>query len=188
MAALNQIIIDWTTASGAGKASVMYFDNSILISTQRTALTTWLQAIDNPLDDSITWSLRNAGVIIDDATGTLVGSWSSGSVVTGTAGGTSEPVSDPAQVLIRWKTSSIVNGRYLQGRTYIPGLSVGNVDEGNVSAAAVTAFQTPSSALVSSGAGLRVFHRPISGSGGSSADVTSANVWTEFAVLRRRRG
>lgn len=187
MANITQILTDWTTASGAGKVTVMYFDGATSITTQRTALTTFWQAVDDALDDSVTWAIRNAGVVVDDGSGTLTGSWSSGSVVSGVGLGVTEPLPDATQTLIRWNTPNIVNGRFLRGRTYVPGLSSLNVDEGNVRAAAITLIGAAATALVGSGAGLRVWHRPIAGSGGASFSATSAAVWPEFAVLRRRR-
>ena len=132
--------------------------------------------------------IRTTGVELDAATGALTGQWAEATARVGTGAGGTEPVADATQILVRWKTNTIVNGRFVAGRTYIPGCASSNEVSGNLAAATQSAIAAAGTTLIGSGAGLAVWHRPISGSGGSEQSPNSCVVWEEFAVLRRRRG
>lgn len=188
MANIRQVLTDWTTVNGSGKVTVMYFEQGISVAAQRLALGAFFLAVQAHLDNSVTWRVRTDGVEVDDGTGTLTGSWTDATARNGAGTGGGEPVADATQALIRWKTSSIVGKRFLQGRTFIPGLASSNEINGNIAAATQTAFNTAGNALIASAAGLVVWHRPISGSGGSHDAVSTCATWSELAVLRRRRG
>lgn len=175
-------------ASGSGKVSVMYFLADGAVAAQRTALGTFWGAVDGALDNSVQWSVRGEGIEIDDATGTLVDSWAEASAKTGQGAGNDNPVPDAAQVLVRWRTSSVVNGRFLVGRQFIPGLGALNSTDGNVGGTSITIVQNAANALIASGTGLVVWHRPGPSGTGSSTAVSTASVWSELAVLRKRRG
>lgn len=184
----REIVVDWTTASGGGKASVFMFGTSSTIATQRVGLRNFLQSVDNLLTPANTWSIRTTGRELDNATGALTGTWTDGTTYTGAGAVTGEPVPDASQILIRWKTDHIVGGRFLQGRTFIPGCVVGNIDDGNLSAAAVTVAANAAAQLIADAVQVGVWHRPTSGSGGVWWAADSGTAWNELAVLRRRRG
>lgn len=188
MAAIRQILVDWTTISGSGKVSVFYFTSVVAVATQRAALAAFLGAADAHLDNSCTWVIRTTGVDVDDVSGALVDSWSDSTAHTGTGAGGTEPVADATQVLVRWKTPTIINGRFVQGRTFLPGCASSNEVNGNLVTASQAAIAGFANTLIGSGAGLLVWHRPVSGSGGLGCVPEVATVWSEFAVLRRRRG
>lgn len=185
---IRQILVDWTTINGSGKVSVLYFESGIAVATQRTALQTFLTAVKAHLDNSVSYVIRPNGIEVDDATGTLTGAWSETSGKSGVGGGGGEPVADATQMLMRWKTSTIVNKRFLQGRTFFPGLATSNLVNGNLNGATGTAVQTAGDAFIASAAGLVVWHRPIAGSGGLHDAVSTCQPQGELAVLRRRRG
>ena len=190
---LREILVDWTTISGSGKVSVFYFDNTGTVATQRTALNTLLTAVKAHLDNSTVYTVRTEGREIDQASGGLIGFWTETSAKTGVGGGTTEPVADATQALLRWKTSTIFGGRRVIGRTYIPGVSNSNEQNGDLIAATVTAFAAAAQAMATAGAGLQIWHRPLRNedgdiiADGNQFDVTSGTCWKEFAVLRRRR-
>jgi len=166
----------------------MYFDASVAVASQRTALHTFWTSVKAVQSTGTVYTISTAGRELDDATGALTGAWSEASVKNGAGGSGSVPVPDSDQALIQWRTVSIVNGRFLRGRTFVPGLGIGQTAGGNVLGTAVTNIQTAANVLIASAAALEVWHRPIAGSGGSSDAVSTATVWTEFATLRRRRG
>jgi hypothetical protein len=184
----REILVDWTTASGAGKVSVLWFGTSTAVASQRTALGTMLGSVDGGLDNGVSWSIRQSGREVDDATGGLTGVWSDAASHTGTGGVAGEPVPDAAMMLFRWHTDHIVNGRFLQGRTFIPGLSDGNMVDGNLSSAQVTNMASFGQTLIAAAVQVGVWHRPTSGSGGVFWAADTCTVWEELAVLRRRRG
>lgn len=184
----REIIVEWTTASGAGKKSVLFFDTGTTAASQRTALSTMLTSIQTSLVSGNTWRIANVGRELDNSTGTLTGAWSDASVKSG--GGTVPPqqVADATQVLFQWRTGVIVNGRFLRGRTFIPGLAVSNLSGGNLLAGVQTGFQGYGTTFLNANVGFQVWHRPVNGSGGQVALGGTCTVWSELAVLRRRRG
>jgi hypothetical protein len=184
----REILVDWSTASGAGKVSVLWFGLSSAVADQRTALATMLGSVDGGLDTSVTWAIRNTGREVDDATGGLTGVWSDAASHTGTGGVPGEPVADATMMLMRWHTDHIVAGRFLQGRTFIPGLAVSNTQDGNLSSAQVANMASFGQTLIDASVQVGVWHRPTSGSGGVFWAADTATVWEELAVLRRRRG
>jgi hypothetical protein len=183
----REILVDWTTASGAGKVSVFWFLTPTAVASQRAALAACLGNVDGVLDNSTSWTIRTAGREVNDATGVLTGVWSDGTSYTGTGARTVEPLADASQLLIQWRTDHIVEGRFLQGRTYIPGLSTEYVTSGNVSPDTVTALGVVVQDLVDAAVQLCVWHRPQEDSLGVAWAVDTATVWNELAVLRRRR-
>lgn len=183
----REIVVDWITASGPGKVSVTWWDLTATVAAQRTALATFLGAVDGTLDNSTTWTIRTVGRELDDSTGGLIGAWAEGSVKTGTGNNATEPVADATQILFQWHTGNIVNGRFLRGRTFIPGLTNSVLSNGNINEANRAAFQALGETLVDDAANMQVWHRPVSGTGGSAHTIANCTVWAELAVLRRRR-
>lgn len=188
MTNLNEVIVDWTSENSPGGLSVMYFLASGNIVNQRNAIQSMYGGVVARLDTLTTWNVRTSGKVIDDATGTLVGFWGDSNTKSGVGTLSGQPVPNASQVLLRWRTSDIVNGRLLQGRTFVPGLATASLDAGQLAAAAVTAFQAGQAALLAAVPGdLQVWHRPKGGSPGAAHTVTSAATWSELATQRRRR-
>lgn len=183
----REILVDWTTVNGAGKVSVFYFIEATAVAAQRAALNTFLGTVDNTLSSTATWSIRTTGRDLLSATGALTAAWTDAPVFTGAGGAGAPVVSDATQGLVRWKTNHIVGARFLQGRTFIPGLGTGSLSNGNLLAATQTAWQAAGQALIGAGVQLAVWHRPVASAGGVAwaADICSVN--SELAVLRRRR-
>ena len=187
MANIRQIITDWGTVNGGGKVSVMYFDSSVNVADQRTALETMFDALLSGLDNTTNYVIRGTGVEVSDSTGSLVDLWSETSTKSGTGTGTGEPVADAVQALLRFKTQTLRAGRFIQGRCFIPGVSTSQQDGGNLTGAAVSAFGAAANTLASGSAGLMVWSRPRGAIPGVAANATAGTCWNEFAVLRRRR-
>jgi len=184
----REIVVDWTTASGGGKVNVFFFDAAGSVATQRLDLANFLGDVDGSLDNSCTWTIRTTGRDLDDGTGGLVGSWVDATTRTGTGNNATEPVADATQLLFQWHTGVIVNGRFLRGRTFIPGLTASILVGGNVNPGNVTSFDGFAEAFLAASDGFGIWHRPTSGTGGVFEVAQSATVWSELAVLRRRRG
>jgi hypothetical protein len=94
-------------------------------------------------------------------------------------------------ILLRYSTSVIVNGRRLQGRSYLGPVGTNTNASGNVASTANAAALT-AAALLNTGATaskLVVWKRPTPAfpAAGQTADVTGYGTNTEFAVLRSRR-
>lgn len=189
MAGLNEIITEWTTPSGGGKLSVMYFLGSAATDeAQRAALGTLWGAIDARLDNAVTWSVRTTGRTIESTTGALTGEWTDPTDQSGVGGLVGQATADATQALIRWSTGVVVGGRFLKGRTNVPGLESNGFTDGNLSAPTQTAFNNAITTFIAADVGFGVWHRPVGGAGGQLVTVNSGSVWPEAAVLRRRRG
>lgn len=184
----REIIVDWTTPSGSGKASVLYFIEATSVASQRAALSTFLESVQTVQSSQCAYTIRTVGREMTSATGALSGAWSEPTAYTGTGSLAQEPLPDASQALIRWSTDHIVGSRFLQGRTFIPCLTTNGVNDGDVLAATQTVLQDAADALVAAGVQFCIWHRPVSGAGGEAWAVDTAAAQSEFAVLRRRRG
>jgi len=184
----REILVDWTTPAGTGFRTVTYWAESEPVAVQRANLGALLGTIDNLLDSNTVWTVETSGREMDSTTGTLTGVWSEATAQTGAGTVAGQCVPDAAQILLRWNTNSIINGRFLKGHSYVPGLSTASVTDGNLAAAAVTAFQGAVNTFVAGLDGFGVWHRPTGGAGGSFQLAQTGTVWNEFAVLRQRRG
>jgi len=183
----REILVDWTTPSGSDHRSVMMFGLAAPVTEQRVALKAFLDTIKSQLEDSTSWTIETAGRELDDATGALTGVWSDGTAASGVGVVSGQVVADATQVLMQWRTDHIVNGRFLQGRTFIPGVSASHLSNGNLDSTTITAWQGAGAALIAAGKQFGVWHRPVLGAGGVFWAADTAAVWGELAVLRRRR-
>jgi len=195
VATIREITTEWTMASGGGKLSVMYFLEGIAVTSQRDALSLFWTAIKASLDNTVAYAISTSGREIDDATGNLVSAWSDSRSKTGVGSGSTEQVADATQGLITWRSEDVVNNRFVKGRTFVPGLSIAALSNGNMGSSTISTFQTAANALIAAGAGLAIWARPLKDPithvitrPGSIHTATTAAVPTELAVLRRRRG
>lgn len=185
---MHELIQNWTTAAGGGFKTVTYWDGAGAIATQRAALHQFCMDIRGQLANSVTFFQDNSGRIIDENTGTLLGLWNDATAYGNVGNGGAQCVPDSSQVLMRWNTNVVVAGRFLKGRSFIPGLLQTNVTSGNLGVTSTGVFQTAGNTLIAVAAGLVVWHRPPpGGSGGVFSDVQTCQPWPELAVLRRRR-
>ena len=183
----REILTEWTTPAGSGFLTVMYFELGVSVATQRAAVDDLFDSCATSLDSNVSWLVQTSGRELDDATGTLTGAWTEATSQIGNGANSGNVVPDASQAMIRWTTGEIVNGRFLKGRTYIPGFAVAAVSEGNVLAANVTAINAGCTAFVASGAQGVIWHRPVANTGGETKQIDGGTLWTEFAVLRQRR-
>lgn len=184
----REILTDWTFDSGEDGVTVMFFDELLSVTDQRDALAVFWGAVDSMLHNGTTWTIRQSGRELDDSTGTLTGVWTDTPVKTGTGAGTVNPVNDAAMILLQWQTATIINGRMVRGRTFVPGAEISTQEGGNLGAGFVSQLQGYQATLIAASEGFGVWHRPTSGSGGQFVPVTNGTAWSEFAVLRGRRG
>lgn len=188
MADITEIITEWQAENTPGGLSVMYFGPGVNVPVVRGAIDQMYTDVAARLDSLTTWNVRTSGKIIDEATGTLTGFWESAAVANGVGTLSGTPVANAAQVLLRWRTLGIVNGRLVQGRTFVPGLGSSSVDGGQLSAAAQGAFTTAAATFITTCADtFGVWHRPSDAGPGSWHEVISGATWSELAVQRRRR-
>jgi len=184
---VREICTDWIGPQGSGMTSVMFFDATTSVATQRTGLQAFWTAWKANLSNQYSYTIRTTGRDLDTTTGGLFASWSEATVKTGTGTVAVQPVADHTQVLVQWHTNAIVGGRFLRGRTFVPGLTVGTVINGNINSASIGTMNGYGTSLIASGAAFGVWHRPTAGAGGFFDPAVTCTVWPELAVLRRRR-
>lgn len=197
MVAIKEFIVEWTAQNTPGGLSVLYAGGGAgSEAITRAEIAAMLTSVMGICTVETSYIVRNEGRIIEDSTGTLVGSWADTNNLTGQGTAAVPPVANAAQALMRFQTAQVVDGRLLKGRLYVPGIAAeftgGGQLTGNAQALLATAADDYS---VNSGGVVWSRPRPagtgVGGSlparAGSSADIISGSSWAELAVLRNRR-
>ena len=127
---------------------------------------------------------------IEDTTGNLVGAFQGTNPASVTASGAGGSVTAQSQVEIQARTNTVIAGKFLRGRIYVPlNVKSDTTTDGGLIAAAITAFSSGATAMLTGGATASfpvVWHRP-GVAAGSSAAVTGYTTWSKYANLRTRR-
>nr|CRY96192.1 hypothetical protein [uncultured prokaryote] len=186
MAIVREITINWATPGAAPGVSVLHFNTAINVADQRQALLTFLSTNGTWFAQGATGTIATEGREFEDTTGTLTGGWTDPTAKKFTSSGTSPAVVNAAQLLVRLKTGVVVNGRFLQGRWFLPGAGLNTMTQGEVLITTVNALNNGLVILIAA-SGMVVWHRPGTLGAGMAATVSSATLWNEFAVLRKRR-
>lgn len=193
---MQEVITDWTVNSHSGLVSVMYFQDSAAIGTVRSSIQTMYLAIQGLLSNAVSWTIRTTGRSMNEQTGDLQGVWGEAAARTGAGTAVQATVADASQMLIRWKTGEIVNSRFVQGHTFIPGYTQTGIISGNLASSTVTTVNAAAQAFADAPNGFCIWARPFKGVAGnpdkparlgSLHPVSIGQVWPEMAVLRRRR-
>nr|CRY97457.1 hypothetical protein [uncultured prokaryote] len=184
---IYEVVLDWVIPNSKGGKSVMYFSGETMMDDARTALNATFSQVKISLSTGCSVTIPRQGRTLDPATGGLVGAWTAtGDDITIVGTGSADAVPNEAQLLIRFKTNTVVRNRFLQGRLFIPGITVSGVENGDVTSQIVSAGEDWFSDNLL-GEGLVVWSRPTTGEDGSFGEVQSFNVWNEWASQRNRR-
>jgi hypothetical protein len=130
-------------------------------------------------------------IAVEATTGVLTGAFAgtTPAVVTGTEAG--DPLPRQTQGLLRMGTSTVISGRRVRGRLFIPSPGEGQNTSGSGPIAAyMTDVTTAGGGLLVAGATTSmpvIWHRPGPGGAGASPLVTSMAASGEWSVLRSRR-
>lgn len=175
----------WNGLGGLPGVSTFYYG---VASPNVSDAVTFFNAIKALFPNGLSWDIPSSGDEIDDSNGALTGSWlgSGGGTVTATGG--SLPYAAGVGARVRWDTTTIVGRRRLRGSTFLcPILSAKFDTAGTIDSTALTTLQTAASAFAASGVAKEIWHRPVNGSGGTSAPINSAVVPDRVTSLRSRR-
>lgn len=186
MVTMREVLLQWTLPNGRQTNSVFYFSSLYTVAGMRTRINSAMSTLMPFLAADTAWTVPLTGKLVDDATGQQTGQWADTVPLTGVGTSEAEPLPDATMGLARFPTGQIMNGRYVAGRCYVPGLSVDALFAGNVSAPAQAALSSWAGSIQN--VGLIVWHRPKAGAGGVAVTASGGSAWEEFAVLRRRRG
>lgn len=140
------------------------------------------------IPSSVTIDPPESGDVIDEATGTLQGTWVGGAL-SNVVGASNDVYAGGVGASITWETSGVVNGRRVRGRTFLVPLASNAYQlDGSLAPLAYTALQGAANSLLTAAAGdLLVWHRPIGGAGGSVHPITGFRLADRVSVLRSRR-
>lgn len=172
--------------TGAPYLSTFHFAGTAQedIATPRGNLVTFMTALDAHWGNATSWSLDPEVEFVDPATGEITG-LGTATTASGSGNLTATYLPPACQALIRWRTSAFFNGRQLQGRTFVPGMTTANSDGGGgLTSTVQAAYAAAAAALVASTPQTLVIwsRRNL-----DAENVTSAVVPAKFAVLRSRR-
>lgn len=180
-----------TTLSGPGGPylSTMYFrvaalGNATEAQNAATAVGNFWNAVDFELSNTVTWVTQAEVAQVNEVTGDVVDAWAV-TTQTGTGAKTGDILPTMNQALVRWNTNSFINGRRVQGRTYVPGMTeINNTVTGGPNGSVTGLLGTAAAALIAdANSELVVWSRR----NGVIRTVTSGTPLTTYAVLRSRR-
>lgn len=142
------------------------------------------------LAPGVTVSTAASVELLDVATGTLVGQLGPGSQTAVVSTGANANPS-ATMMLLRYTTATVINGRRLQGRSFIGPTATATNTGGRVTPASNTTLLTAANALFTgaTASALVCWHRPdrVTHTGGAVAPVTVTGTAIDFAILRSRR-
>lgn len=153
--------------------------------------------LGNVINTRTTWTVQSVIEIVDDATGVLQFTFSTGSP-TGRGTGTNRQAPTPTGLLAEWLTNDVADGRHVKGKAYVVPVDLGTISiDGAPETAALQAVQNAAEGVIGSGGEAVVpvvWHRPkkdkvtkVITRVGGAYDVKYASVMTKFCVLRSRR-
>lgn len=192
---LFRVVLQWTGPQVKGQAvTVLHFDGSNQSAPPSAgAIGGPFGAFMGNFPSGLTLTIPGAGDTIEDTTGELVGSWSTGNSVQTTGGGVATAAAGVG-ACVTWTTGGIVTGasgraHRLRGRTFLVPLSTAAYqNDGTLSDTAYAALQAFGPALMGVGP-LAIWHRPTTkgGTDGNSYAVLSAKARDKVAYLSSRR-
>lgn len=187
MANLARVRVEWTGTPVVGSGvSTFYFDEAA--TGYPADLSTFFDTIKGRIPIGVTIRIPSNGDLIDVASGELTGTWSEagGSVVV--CSGTGNYAAGVG-ARSKWRTSGIKNGRRVVGSTFLCPLTTGAYDsDGTILAAVLSTLSGATTALVTAvGTDMKIYSRPVAGSGGQASTVVSGEVPDKVSWLRSRR-
>lgn len=183
----------WAVPGGGAGYSTFYAETD-QSTTQRQefadAVGAFFQALDNLIPSTVTITFDSEVRQLNDASGVLedVEAVTPPTAVNGIATGA---YAAGAGARVDWRTSVIINGRRVIGRTFIvPIIGSSFESNGTIVAASLADLQAAADAYLASFTsivGAVVWHRPVAQAGGQSAPIQSAVAVDKSALLRSRR-
>ena len=148
-------------------------------------------AVKAALDDAVSIDFDPICIAVEATTGALTGAFAGTDPTTVVGTNATDALPRQTQGLVQFSTASVIGGRRVRGRLFIPGPCTGsNTTSGSPTTTYSSLLVTAFGSLLTAGATasqLVVWHRPQGGSGGASPVVTGVGSATRWSVLRSRR-
>jgi hypothetical protein len=187
MANVARVRATWAGAAVTGPGVSTFYFNEIhsgFVSALGAYFTAWASWI--PTGTTVT--IQNTGDLLDIPTGQISGTWTDGTtqVVAMTGAGV---YNQGVGVRVKWNTAGIRNGRRVRGSTFmVPTIGAAQATDGTPAAAALTAWNTAVSTLVTTSVSEMVtYSRPAPALAGQASEIISGSVADAVSWLRTRR-
>jgi len=184
--AINRVQVIWSGGALTGTGlSTFYFDSATGTAAQQvSAVAAFLTGTEDRRVNTCVWTTGADVATLNVGTGALeaitVVTQQTG---TGTVG--TDALPQQTQGLLRVLTTTIVAGRLLRGRIFLPGtVEADSGTTGNPSSTYRTDYDTNAATLISDA---NTNWMCWSATHGTAASIATANTWSRWAVLRSRR-
>lgn len=171
----------FTGVQGSPYLNNFFFDSATVgdASAAASAVYDFWNAVDQNMINTIAWQIDSQVPLFQNPE-TITG-WETATVGNGAGIVSGEPLPWSTQLLVQWGTNTVFNNRRVRGRTFVPGF-VESQSTGGVPVISLrNAVDTAAEAMI--GSGLVIASR----ASNTFVPVSSASVWSQWAVLRSRR-
>lgn len=186
---IQRLRCEWSGTAVEGPGLTTFYSTGFAVASLPAAAAAFFNAWKGRIVSNTTITVPNGGDVIDEATGTLVGTWgSSGSTtVSGTAAVASFAAGVGGRVV--WETDVIRNGHRVRGTTFCVPLTTGSYEaNGTLAAGAITDIEAGVSAFLTQLAGEgRIWSRPTASSAGAAVPIARGRVPDRVSWLRSRK-
>jgi hypothetical protein len=158
---------------------------------------TFIQGAQAYFATGVTADINNQVDVLDAFNGELLTTFVGAAPTPVTVSSAGVPYAPANAILLKYKTSGIVHGHAVKGRTFISPIAAGMISSGVVVSGAITGLPSLAGALITGSANeprLAIWSRPVKVAkatvpvrDGSAHLVTSSSVPAKVAVLRSRR-
>ncbi len=182
---MRRVRVEWNGLGGLPGLSTFYYG---VASPNVSDLVTFFTAIKGLFPSGVSWTIPSGGDEINDADGKLTGSWvgSGGGTVVGSGGNI--PYAAGTGAIVNWYTGVVVNGRRVQGRTFLAPLTYDSYDaSGTIDNTKRGTLTSAVNAWVASGVAKGIWHRPNDNGPGLYAAINAGLVPDRVTSLRSRR-
>lgn len=173
---------------GAGLCTLYFLQDAAPLSAVVTAMNDLAASMVANMPSGSSIQVPSSGDAMDEATGTLTGTWSaSGGALKVSSQSSAQSFAAGTGYLIQWKAQGIVRGRRIQGRTFVCPVVTNTYDpQGTIQQTLLANAQTAATAFAASGF-FGIWHRPSPAGAGSISQIQSAVVPDRVTSLRSRR-
>jgi hypothetical protein len=187
---LGRIRVDWAgIATGPGISTFFAAATAPGATLDLAPLRTFFNsAIGSYLPTGVSLNFPVVGDVINESTGLIEGTWGAPaqSIVSGAIAGSYSAASG---AVVSWRTTGIVNGHRVRGRTFLVPMSNAAYDATGTLATNFRDQVLAAAATLIGNAGLKlaIWHRPVAGVGGAGFQIAAATMTDKAMVLTSRR-
>lgn len=186
--ALNRLRCEWVGTGVEGPGLTTFYQDPAGAAGIVVGASGFFSALSARIPAGTTITIPGGGDVIDEVTGSLIGSWGGGTATTITCTG-SGAFAGGVGARIVWETDQVRAGRRVRGSTFVVPLTVLSYESnGTLSSSAVGDLETAvSNYMVQASVYGRVWSRPRPGLSGASVEIVRGVAPDRVSWLRSRR-